>query len=108
MTSSRSVRTCAAPTIDSIADRSVATLSGDIAPIIRYHFTRDDFSAPFILRSRMTAAGFVAAAIELIPSLDDHAVIPGSAAPESEIETAWTLLERALTVDPAFAPAHAL
>jgi hypothetical protein len=48
------------------------------------------------------------AALELIPSLDDHAAIPGSAAPEADLEAAWTLLERALTLDPSFAPAHAL
>jgi hypothetical protein len=87
-----------------MADRSVATLSGDIAPIIRYHFKRDDFWAPSIL----TAADLVAAALELIPSLDDHAAIPGSAAPEAELEAAWALLERALTLDPSFAPAHAV
>jgi hypothetical protein len=56
----------------------------------------------------MTAADHIAAALELIPSLDDHAAIPGSAAPEAELAAAWALLERAVTLDPSSAPVHAL
>jgi tetratricopeptide (TPR) repeat protein len=56
----------------------------------------------------MTASDQIAGALALIPSLGDHAVIPGSAAPEPELEAAWVLLERAVTLDPASAIAHAL
>jgi tetratricopeptide (TPR) repeat protein len=42
-----------------------------------------------------------------VPSLADHAVIPGSAPPLPELDAAWALLEQALTIDPTCAPAHA-
>ena len=49
----------------------------------------------------------VAAALERVPSLADRTVIPGSAPPDPELDAVWALLERALTLDPTFAPAHA-
>jgi hypothetical protein len=58
---------------------------------------------------RVTAADRVAAARALIPSLGDHAVIPGSAtATASDLDAAWALLAQAITLDPAAAAAHAM
>ena len=56
---------------------------------------------------RLSASEQVAAACRLVPSLADHAVIPGSAPIVPECDAAWALLESALTLDPTFAPAHA-
>ena len=42
-----------------------------------------------------------------MPSLADHAVIPGSAPPAPELEAAWALLEQAVTLEPASAEVHA-
>ena len=42
-----------------------------------------------------------------MPSLADHAVIPGSAAPSPELGAAWALLEAAVTREPASAEVHA-
>lgn len=42
-----------------------------------------------------------------MPSLADRTVIPGSAPSEPELDAVWALLERAVTLDPTFAPAHA-
>jgi len=55
----------------------------------------------------VTASEQVAAALALVPSLGDHAVIPGSAASSAQIDAALALLEHAITLDPACAPAHA-
>jgi hypothetical protein len=56
----------------------------------------------------MTAAEHVALALALIPTLADHAMIPGSASPDTELDAAWALLERAVMLDPACAQAHAV
>jgi tetratricopeptide (TPR) repeat protein len=42
-----------------------------------------------------------------VPSLADHAVIPGSAPPVPELDAAWALLEQAVTLAPASAEVHA-
>jgi tetratricopeptide (TPR) repeat protein len=55
----------------------------------------------------MTAADHVARALALIPGLEDHAQIPGSALPDPSHDAAWALLERAVTLDPSCARAHA-
>jgi hypothetical protein len=60
------------------------------------------------LRVRVTAADRVAAVRALIPTLGDHAVIPGSAAASTELDAAWALLDLAVTLDPASAEVHAL
>ena len=43
----------------------------------------------------------------LAPSAGDHLRIPGSQVFTAGVNEAWTLLERALALDPDFAPAHA-
>jgi tetratricopeptide (TPR) repeat protein len=55
----------------------------------------------------MTAADKLAAALAIVPSLADHTVIPGSAATEARLAEAWALLQEAVSLDPACAPAHA-
>jgi tetratricopeptide (TPR) repeat protein len=42
-----------------------------------------------------------------VPSLADRAVIPGSVPPGPELDAVWPLLERAVTLDPTYAPAYA-
>lgn len=56
----------------------------------------------------MSASEHIEAVLALLPSLADHAVIPGSAAPAADLDAAWALLERAVTLDPTSARAHAL
>ncbi len=54
-----------------------------------------------------TAAAAYAAALALAPSVGDHVRIPGSQTFGNGVNEAWTLLERAVALDPAFAPAYA-
>jgi len=54
-----------------------------------------------------SAAAAYAAALALVPSLGDQLRIPGSQPFAPGTEAAWALLERAVALDPAFAPAHA-
>ena len=49
----------------------------------------------------------LAAAYALVPSLADHARIPGSAPDVAEFDAAWALLQNAVTTDPTSAPVHA-
>lgn len=56
----------------------------------------------------MSAGDHIAAALALVPLLGDHTAIPGSAALEPDLDAAWTLLEQAVTLEPASAQAHAL
>ena len=56
----------------------------------------------------MSASDQIAAVLALIPSLGDHSSIPGSAAPQAELDAAWALLERAVTLEPASGLVHAL
>jgi len=54
-----------------------------------------------------TAAEAYAAALAVAPSIGDQLRIPGSQRFVDGIARAWELLERAVALDPAFAPAHA-
>jgi hypothetical protein len=54
-----------------------------------------------------TAAAAYAAALALAPSIGDHLRIPGSQTFGNGVNEAAALLERAVALDPAFAPAHA-
>ncbi len=54
-----------------------------------------------------TAAAAYAAALELVPSIGDQLRIPGSQRFVNGTSEAWELLERAVALDPSFAPAHA-
>jgi tetratricopeptide (TPR) repeat protein len=54
-----------------------------------------------------SAAAAYAAALALVPSIGDHLRIPGSQRFAPGTDAAWELLERAVALDPAFAPAHA-
>jgi tetratricopeptide (TPR) repeat protein len=55
----------------------------------------------------MTAADSLAQARRLIPSLGDHARIPGSAPDVPEFEAVWALLQNAVSLDPTCAAVHA-
>lgn len=49
----------------------------------------------------------LAAAVQLVPGLTDHARIPGSAPDSPEFDAAWTLLQNAVSMDPTNAAVHA-
>lgn len=55
----------------------------------------------------MTASDQIAEACRLVPSLADHAVIPGSAPDVPEYEAVWALLQNAVSLDPTNAAVHA-
>jgi hypothetical protein len=48
-----------------------------------------------------------AAAVALAPAISDHLRIPGSQRFVNGVNEAWSLLERAVALDPSYAPAHA-
>ena len=55
----------------------------------------------------MTASGELAAALELVPSLADHARIPASLPLDPALDAAKAHIDRAIGLDPTCAPAHA-
>jgi tetratricopeptide (TPR) repeat protein len=56
---------------------------------------------------RVTASGPIDEAYRLVPALGDHAVIPGSAPDIAEYDTAWAILQNAVSLEPTNAAVHA-
>ena len=56
---------------------------------------------------RVTASDQMAEAFRLVPSLGDHAVIPGSAPDLPEYDGVWAILQNAVSLDPTNAAVHA-
>jgi len=55
----------------------------------------------------VTASDPIVEACRFVPSLADHAVIPGSAPDVAEYDAAWTILQNAVSLDPTNAAVHA-
>jgi tetratricopeptide (TPR) repeat protein len=55
----------------------------------------------------VSASEYLAAAYALVPTLSDHARIPGSSPDVPEFDDAWAHLQNAISLDPTDAAAHA-